>query len=179
MKVDRRVRRTRTALIEAFNQLVLQRRQQQIRVADIVAEANVGRSTFYEHYRSAEDIRLEAIARPLAHLADAAAGTGDESRLTGLLAHFWDNRQRAREHLGGRAGERTARLLADMVEDRLGDAALLLPRRIAAVQLADAAMAPVRAWLRAEAPCATAALAAAICRGGKQLRAALAADEGA
>jgi hypothetical protein len=46
--MDRRAARTRTALIEAFNHLALSQRKQ-IRVADIVALANVGRSTFYEH----------------------------------------------------------------------------------------------------------------------------------
>src|SRR4051812_2411808 len=62
---DRRIARTREALIGAFNHLVLNRRQRHIRVADIVAEANVGRSTFYEHYSSADDILLQALARPM------------------------------------------------------------------------------------------------------------------
>lgn len=168
--------RTRTALIEAFNHLVLSRRQKRIRVSDIVAEANVGRSTFYEHYRSAEDIHMEALSRPFGLLADAAAGQGDAERLAHLLAHFWENRQRARESITGRSGERAGRMLADQVEARLGDAALALPKRLAAIQLAEAAFAPVRGWLLAEAPCTPAVLAASICRCGRQMRDALAAD---
>ena len=93
--MDRRAARTRAALIEAFNHLALNHRKN-IRVADIVALANVGRSTFYEHYKSADDIHLQAMPRPFAILADAAAGMGDEARLTGLLRHFWENRQLAR-----------------------------------------------------------------------------------
>ena len=58
---DRRITRTRNALIGAFNHLVLHRRQRHIRVADIVAQANVGRSTFYEHYSSADDILIAAL----------------------------------------------------------------------------------------------------------------------
>ena len=178
MTQDRRVTRTRSALIEAFNHLVLSRRQRQIRVADIVAAANVGRSTFYEHYRSAEHIHLEALARPLAILADAAAGNGDEARLTGLLDHFWENRQRARESLSARQGERIARLLVELVEQRLKDssAATAIPTRLAAMQLGEAALAPVRGWIGGEVACRSEALAASICSGGRQLIAALRVD---
>src|SRR3954470_20170633 len=98
---DRRTLRPRAALVEAFNRLALSHRKN-IRVADIVALANVGRSTFYEHYKSAEDIHLQAMARPFAILADAAAGCGDEARLTSLMQHFWENRQLARTSLMGR-----------------------------------------------------------------------------
>ena len=173
---DRRVRRTRAALIDAFNHLVLHRRARKIRVADIVAEARVGRSTFYDHYSSAEAIHLEAMARPFASLADAAAGEGDETRLAALLVHFWENRKRARESFSGRMGEKAARLLADLVEARLDARGLetAIPRRLAAVQLAEAARAPVRAWVAAEAPCTAKALARSLCFSGKQLAASLA-----
>jgi AcrR family transcriptional regulator len=175
MAEDRRVARTRTALIEAFNHLVLSRRKKQIRVADIVARANVGRSTFYEHYRSADQLHLEALARPLAMLADAAVGQGDEARLANLLDHFWENRGRARDSLTGRQGERVSRMLADMVEQRLAESAreTAIPRRLAAIQLTEAAFAPVRGWLTAEASSTAPVLAHSICRCGQQLVAAL------
>lgn len=159
---DRRVARTRGAIVEAYNQLFQQRRQQSITVADIVARANVGRSTFYEHYSGAEAVFLESFARPLAVLADAAAGAADAERLEWLLRHFWDNRQRARDLLSGRQGERVSRLLADLVEARV-EGEFAIPRRLVAVQLAETAFAPVRAWLTAEAPCPPDALARSIC----------------
>ena len=172
---DRRVARTRTALIDAFNHLVLARRQKRIRVSDIVALANVGRSTFYEHYASADDLHMQALSRPMAALADAAAGEGDADRLRNLLAHFWENRQRARETFGDRAYAKVCRLLADMVATRLEarQAPLILPTRLAAVQLAEASLAPLRAWLAGEAPCTSEALAAAICRTAEHMIAAL------
>lgn len=172
---DRRVARTRAALIEAFNHLVLHRGKGRIRVADIVAKANVGRSTFYEHFAGAEAIHMEALARPLAVLADAAAGQGDPARLEALLAHFWENRRLARDTFAGRAGEQAARLLADLVEERLrqGGAKLEIPLRLAALQLASAALAPVRGWVLGEAPCTARALAWNLCRSGRELAAAL------
>lgn len=171
---DRRTTRTRKALIGAFNHLFLNRRQRHIRVADIVAEANVGRSTFYEHYEGADDILLQSLARPLAVLADAGAGKGDAERVTQLLAHFWENRQRAREMMAGHMERRMTRLLTGMIEERLADRPLILPAKLAAAQLAEAALGPIRGWVRAEASCDPETLAAAICRCGEAMVASLA-----
>ena len=178
---DRRVARTRAALIEAFNQLVMHRRPRKIRVADIVERANVGRSTFYEHYAGADALHMEALSRPFAPIADAAAGEGDEVRVERLLAHFWENRQRARETFSGRMGEKASRLLAEMIEARLSAASrqTVIPRRLAAIQLAESALAPLRGWIAGEASAAPDALARSLCRSGAQLAAALtAAGEG-
>lgn len=177
---DRRVRRTRAALIAAFDQLLLNGGRRKIRVADIVAQANVGRSTFYEHYKGADDIHMAALARPFAILADAAAGEGDEARLAGLLAHFWENRQRARESFMGRMHDKVGRLLAAMVEERLrpDEAQLAVPLRLAAMPLAEAALAPIRGWVTAEAPCGADALAGAICRCGRAMRSELMLEAG-
>ena len=144
--------RTRRALIEAFNRLVLIHRRRRIRVPDIVAEAGVGRSTFYDHFKGADHIRREALATPFAALADAALGRGDDQSLERLLMHFWDNRQHARAHFSGRAGEDSLRLLGEMVEQRLEGERLLIPKRLAAQQLAAAALAPIRGWLLGVAP---------------------------
>ena len=46
---DSRARRTKAALLGAFNQLFLDRRRREIRAADLIAESGVGRSTFYDH----------------------------------------------------------------------------------------------------------------------------------
>lgn len=166
---DRRTRRTRAALVEAFNHLVLHRRQPRIRVADIIAQADVGRSTFYEHYSNADALLLEALSHPFAILADAAAGRGDADRLAFLLTHFWENRRRARETLAGRTGDKATRLLADMVEARLDGRAMAVPMRLASRQLAEAALAPIKAWLAGEAPCSAETLAASLCRTGERL----------
>lgn len=169
MREDRRVKRTRRALVEAFNHLVLHRRQRHIRVADVIAEAEVGRSTFYEHYGSIERLELEALRRPFAALADAAAGVGDEAALGFILSHFWDQRQRARPTLAGAAGEKVQRLLAEMVEERLADHPLSVPSSLAAQQLAGAPLNPIRAWLSGAQPCTPEVLARSICVGGRAL----------
>lgn len=172
---DRRARRTAGALLGAYNRLFLAAGgRARPTVAEIVAEADVGRSTFYEHHGSGDALFLEALKRPFAPLADAAAGRGDPAALTPVLSHFWDQRARARDALAGRLRPRVAQLFADMVEERLGGAVLALPPRLAARTLAEAALAPLTAWLLGEAPAAAADIAAAICRSGEALRHALA-----
>ena len=167
--VDRRVQRTRHALIEAYNALVLGRRPAQFGVPDIIKRAGVGRSTFYDHYSGADALHLEALRGPFTILAEAAAGDGEETKLTRLLDHFWEYRTRARL-VFDQAAER---LLAAMVEERLEGAMLTVPARIAARQLAAAALTPVTAWVRAEAWCPAADLASAICQSCRAQRGAL------
>lgn len=58
---DRRVRRTRGALTGAFARLVHGRRYGEIRVQDILEQADVGRSTFYDHYRGKDDLLLDSM----------------------------------------------------------------------------------------------------------------------
>ncbi|MEU0633734.1 TetR/AcrR family transcriptional regulator [Streptomyces sp. NPDC005989] len=62
---DRRVRRTRAALRQALVELVLERGFHAITVEEIAERADVGRATFYAHYRDKEDL-LVGIVRDLA-----------------------------------------------------------------------------------------------------------------
>ena len=55
-KTDRRVQRTRQLLRDALVSLILEKGFQKITVQDIIDRANVGRSTFYSHFRDKEDL---------------------------------------------------------------------------------------------------------------------------
>src|SRR6266511_3052594 len=55
---DRRVRRTRRTLHEALIALILERGYERVTVQDILDRADVGRSTFYAHYRDKEALLL-------------------------------------------------------------------------------------------------------------------------
>lgn len=62
---DRRVRRTRASLRRALVELVLENGFQAVTVEEITERADVGRATFYAHYRDKEDL-LVGIVRDLA-----------------------------------------------------------------------------------------------------------------
>ena len=55
-KQDRRSQRTRRLLSEALVELIREKGYNSITVSDIIDRANVGRSTFYAHYRDKDDL---------------------------------------------------------------------------------------------------------------------------
>ena len=63
-KDDRRIQRTRKALRDALYALVLDRGYDDLSVQDITDKANLGRATFYLHYREKDEL-LEDLLREL------------------------------------------------------------------------------------------------------------------
>ena len=92
--IDRRVLRTRTMLRQALLSLSSRRDYDSISVEDICEAANVGRSTFYAHYTSKDDLFRSGFEHLRHELAERQAQAG--SRQLGFsLAMF----EHAREHL--------------------------------------------------------------------------------
>ena len=54
--VDRRVRRTRVALAAALMELIIEKGYDAVTVQDIIDRADVGRSTFYAHFRHKDEL---------------------------------------------------------------------------------------------------------------------------
>lgn len=101
-KVDRRVVRTRTAIVEAYLKLLMEKEPGQITVSAIAREARVDRKTFYAHFGSIDgllDFIAEQITRRIADTVE-------------------EEYARATEELSGRAlrEERTERCLTVFFE---------------------------------------------------------------
>ena len=103
MGIDRaEFARTRAALHGALMSLVRTRRYEDIAVEEILATANVGRSTFYTHYKSKDDL-LEHGLEQLRALLSSASGSGmDQCRA--LFRHVSEYRD-VRLALAGGRGE--------------------------------------------------------------------------
>jgi AcrR family transcriptional regulator len=124
-KVDRRVRRTRELLRRALLSLIQEQGYDRITVQDIIDRADIGRSTFYAHYRDKDDLLLsgfEDIRAALAtERAEAEHGAGAKRELLQPLLtvfrhveahrHFWQPLTRK----GG--AEVVVRILRDYVAD--------------------------------------------------------------
>ena len=167
-KLDRRQERTRAALLQAFRDIILQQRYDEVGVADIAAQAKVSRSTLYQHFSGKNGLLAASIAGPFARLAATLEDADNARELLALLEHFWSNRALARVLLAGGARRRTVAVLIAQVERNLKSAGLgrsgrlILPLRLAAVQLAELLLAPVTAWLVGESRCSAALLAHAL-----------------
>jgi AcrR family transcriptional regulator len=165
---DRRVRRTRQLLREALVSLILEKGYDRVTVQDILERADVGRSTFYAHYRDKEDLLRSGFADLRHELAGSAVPASPSDRasrpldpLRGVLDHVLEHR-----HLYGalsRKGglELVFRFLrevaTDVVRERLraatGDRWADDARHEAAVQFtARAFIGTVTWWLEDDVP---------------------------
>jgi AcrR family transcriptional regulator len=96
-KADRRVQRTRQLLQNALMTLIAEKGYDSITIQDITERANLGRTTFYAHYRSKEDLFLSC-HKHLGTVSFALSGAGllDSEPLPELapfLEHMQDNRK--------------------------------------------------------------------------------------
>lgn len=78
-KADRRVEKTKSALLEAFFALMIEKGYEECGVADIVERANVGRSTFYAHYADKQDLLQDGLRGLKEHLLDASTKRADSN----------------------------------------------------------------------------------------------------
>lgn len=158
-KTDRRTERTRHALLSAFRDLVLDHPYDTLSVGDIVERANVGRSTFYEHYDSKDALLSESVAGPFRTLAAVIGIPELPTPLIGMMAHFRENQRVTRTLLAGSSRPVLNRCLADLIEDRL--AALgrqaaanpIIPDALTALHLAAGQLALIENWLTAQHAC--------------------------
>lgn len=88
-KHDRRSQRTRHLLSEAFVQLLREKGYSAITVSDLIERANIGRSTFYSHYRDKDDLFVHELDRVIEVLS---SGIQDQDEMPffpslGLFRH--------------------------------------------------------------------------------------------
>ncbi|NJM53793.1 MAG: TetR family transcriptional regulator [Blastocatellia bacterium] len=67
---DRRTNRTQKALRNALIELILEKHYDTISVQDIIDRADIGRSTFYNHFRDKEDLFRGDWERVLHHFVE-------------------------------------------------------------------------------------------------------------
>src|SRR6266478_2217182 len=127
--IDRRIPRTRAMLQHALTSLILKKGYEAITIQDICDEANVGRSTFYAHYTSKDDLKRSGFEHLRKELIDrqreARAAPGDRSlgfSLT-MFEHAGDHIELYRALIGGRGGTvslgQIRKMLSELVRTEL------------------------------------------------------------
>ncbi len=165
--IDRRIERTRETLRRAFVELLFERGYDDTSVADVVERANIGRSTFYEHYEGKGELLRECLAAPLAPLVAIVDGAADAASVTGFVDHMRENYRLTRGLFAGPTRPAVIRALADLIEPYLAskskpDLKPVIPVGLIALQLAEAQMGLVDHWLAGGLPCKAEALAEAL-----------------
>ena len=100
--MDRRQKRTREAIFNAFTLLLAKENYSQITVQQIIDTANIGRTTFYSHYETKESLLEDLCAELFGHIIDTAngipqgqynfkCGISTDSVFLHLLRHLQEN----------------------------------------------------------------------------------------
>lgn len=101
--MDRRQKKSREAIYNAFSTLLEKKTFNSITVQEIIDEANVGRSTFYAHFDTKDALLCEMCTEIFEHIFSreltsehshdfSGADQGLKEELTHLLYHLKDNR---------------------------------------------------------------------------------------
>lgn len=98
--MDRRQRKTRKAIYDAFEELMTRGHYSKVTVAQIIEQADVGRSTFYAHFETKDELTKQICAEMFDHIFDgvdshcvthAQLQTADlKGKLAHLLYHLRD-----------------------------------------------------------------------------------------
>ena len=92
--MDRRSRRSRRAIFEAFESLMAERHYSQVTVAQIIERADIGRSTFYAHFETKDALLKSMCTEMFDHIFEGVndyCTTHQELQTTdlaGKLAHL-------------------------------------------------------------------------------------------
>ncbi|MGL5271552.1 MAG: TetR/AcrR family transcriptional regulator [Selenomonadaceae bacterium] len=102
--MDRRQKKTRAAIFAAFSTLLSIKSYNKVTIQEIIDKANIGRSTFYSHFETKDDLLKEMCTDLFAHVFsesldtesthDFSLSTGNpESMITHILYHLLDNKK--------------------------------------------------------------------------------------
>jgi AcrR family transcriptional regulator len=178
-KLDRRVSRTRRQLREALFTLILEKGYDAVTVEEITARADVGRTTFYLHYRDKEDLLMESIGElvddlieqmarlPLVEWKLERSGSGEMPSPAIVLPfqHVANNARLYQIVLRGDGTYSVSRRLREIIvqasaemirvllnQDKLGDLNLQVPIEVFMNYIAGAWLGLITWWLENEMP---------------------------
>lgn len=100
--MDRRQKKTRAAIFKAFSALLSEKSYGRITVQEIIDEADVGRTTFYAHFETKDELLKTLCEELFGHIIDSALdcththglysnGNVPESVFCHLLQHLQEN----------------------------------------------------------------------------------------
>ncbi len=138
--MDRRQQKTRAAIFAALSTLLARKNYSKITVQEIIDTANVGRTTFYAHFETKDDL-LKALCEGLfSHIISSAADcththglysdeSAPESVFCHLLQHLQENEHNILELLSCESSELFLRYFKDSLNELIRDQVVSQNRR--------------------------------------------------
>ena len=163
--MDRRQQKTRQAIFQALSGLLTEKRFHQITVEEIAQRANIGRSTFYAHFETKEELLAQMCREIFFHVL-APRLEGEDTHgfslerdpyalVTHLLYHIRDKRRDLAAIIAGGQGEGfwgpfqqwvAGPLLERMLEGRDKET-LAIPYSFLAGHIANSLIYLIRWWM--------------------------------
>ena len=114
--MDRRQKKTREAIFQAFTELLAEKHYNQISVQDIIDRADIGRTTFYAHFETKDYLLKDLCEELFGHIIDTAMGlphrhyhhsscSDTDSVFLHLLRHLQENDRNILELLSSQNNE--------------------------------------------------------------------------
>jgi AcrR family transcriptional regulator len=169
-QVDRRIQRTRQLLQDALLELILEKGYAAITVQDILDRANLGRSTFYVHYRDKDDLLVSEFEHFKSMFEDFDTHIpGDKQKQTtrasspslAFFRHAGDQHRLYKAMVGKQGGEVVQKYLYQYVSDLMKDhlnrqiaqtKQLTVPREILIHYMVSSFLALLTWWLDHDMP---------------------------
>lgn len=126
--MDRRQQKTRNAIFFAFEKLLTRKNYNKITVQEIIDEANVGRTTFYAHFETKDELLEEMCTTLFDHVFADYPGLKEHrtfvstpeqafSIITHMLYHLRDNGTYIRRLITGESSEIFLRYFSQYINE--------------------------------------------------------------
>lgn len=102
-KIDRRSQRTRKLIFEAFEELISEKQFSKITVQDIIYKADIGRTTFYTHFETKDELLCESSKKIINHVFEEEIDFTSQNidcklnifryYILHVMSHFKDNKR--------------------------------------------------------------------------------------
>jgi AcrR family transcriptional regulator len=170
---DRRIQKTETLLREALTSLIREKAYDSIVVKEILDRANVGRTTFYTHFRDKDELLASSIHEILRPVGSAQLGTSAKSyeqiiRFSlPIFEHLQQHRNQHQRSDDARMGAQNRAVLHQHLQDVLtelikddveqclrghGKSAARMPSSVLASYLASTFVLVLNWWVETNSP---------------------------
>lgn len=130
--MDRRQQKTREAIFKAFSKLLEKKNYNNITIQEIIDEANIGRSTFYAHFETKDELLNAICGQIFGHIFSDVLNaeehhdfSKDNSRLadklTHLLYHLKEQQKNILHLLSGSSSDLFLRYFKSYLEQLFAD----------------------------------------------------------